>query len=216
MAYYPIVMQNMAIYYRNNTRICQALQVVVICEQSVNLILTITQDIEIFAKIWYNTHKIWKGCAHNISTKRRKKMTTMYIIWAVAIVVFAIAEAMTTQLVSIWFVIGSIAGLISALCKAPIVVQVIIFIAVSILMLIITRPIAKKKLTPRIEPTNADKCIGQEAIVTEEINNIQATGQAKTDGKIWSARSSNGDTIPNGTIVIVEKIEGVKLIVRQK
>lgn len=141
-------------------------------------------------------------------------MTSMYIIWAVAIVFFAVAEGMTTQLVSIWFVIGSIAGLVSAFLGAPIWLQVLIAVAVSILALVITRPIAKKRLTPRIEPTNADKCIGKEAIVVEEINNIESKGQAKADGKVWSARSLNGDIIPANTVVIVEKIEGVKLIVR--
>lgn len=143
-------------------------------------------------------------------------MTTMYIIWAVAIVFFAVAEGLTTQLVSIWFVIGSIAGLISAFLHAPIWLQVLIAVIVSILALVTTRPIAKKRLTPTIEPTNADKCIGKEAIVTEEINNIESKGQAKADGKIWSARSMNGDIIPANTVVIVEKIEGVKLIVKSK
>lgn len=143
-------------------------------------------------------------------------MTTMYIIWAVAIIFFAVAEGLTTQLVSIWFVIGSIAGLISAFCKAPISIQVGIFVAVSIIALVTTRPIAKKRLTPNVEPTNADRCVGQDAVVIEEINNIESLGQAKVDGKIWTARSSNGDIIPKDTIVIVEKIEGVKLIVRTK
>lgn len=143
-------------------------------------------------------------------------MTTMYIIWAVAIVFFAVAEGMTTQLVSIWFVIGSIAGLVSAFCKAPIWLQVVIFVAVSVIALVTTRPIAKRKLTPNVEPTNADRCVGQEAVVIEEINNIEAVGQAKADGKVWTARSSAGDIIPKGTIVVIEKIEGVKLIVRRK
>ena len=143
-------------------------------------------------------------------------MTTMCIIWACAIVLFAVAEAITVQLVSIWFVLGSIAGLIATFCGASIPVQIIIFIAVSIIALLLTRPIVKKKLTPRIESTNADRCIGQDAVVIEEINNINSTGQVKVDGKIWSARSSNDDIINEGEIVTVEKIEGVKLIVSTK
>lgn len=143
-------------------------------------------------------------------------MTTMYIVWAVAILVFTIAEGITAQLVSIWFVFGSIASLIATFCGATIPVQIIVFIAVSVVALLLTRPIVKKKLTPRIESTNADRCIGQDAVVTEEINNLNSTGQVKTDGKMWTARSSNGDIIPKDTIVTVEKIDGVKLIVKTK
>lgn len=143
-------------------------------------------------------------------------MTTMYIVWAAAIVVFAIAEGMTTQLVSIWFVIGSIAGLVSAFCNAPIWLQVVIAVAVSILALITTRPLVKKRLTPNVESTNLDRCIGMDALVIEDINNIIPTGQVKVDGKVWSARSADGDTISANTIVCVEKIDGVKLIVSKK
>lgn len=143
-------------------------------------------------------------------------MTTMYIVWAAAIVFFAVAEGLTTQLVSIWFVIGSIAGLISAFCKAPIWLQVVIAVAVSIVTLVITRPIAKKRLTPNVESTNLDRCIGMDALVIEDINNIVPTGQVKVDGKVWSARSADNDEIPANTIVSVEKIDGVKLIVSKK
>lgn len=143
-------------------------------------------------------------------------MTTMYIIWAVAIFFFAVTEGMTTQLVSIWFVLGSIAGFVSALFGLPIVAQVIIFIAVSVISLVLTRPIIKKRLTPRIQSTNADRCIGMDALVMEEINNIESRGQVKADGKIWSARSLNDEIIQKDAIVVVEKIEGVKLIVRTK
>lgn len=143
-------------------------------------------------------------------------METMYIVWACAIVIFAIAEGLTAQLVSIWFVIGAIAGLIASFCQASIPIQIIVFIAVSIIALLLTRPLVKKKLTPKIQSTNADRCIGQEAIVIEEINNIAPTGQVKADGKVWTARSSNGNIISKDEIVIVEKIDGVKLIVSEK
>lgn len=142
--------------------------------------------------------------------------TTMYIIWAVAIVVFGVLEGITAQLVSIWFVLGSIAGLIAAICNAPIILQVIIFVLVTIITLIATRPIVKKKLNTKIQPTNADRCIGQDGVVLEEINNLTPTGQVKADGKVWTARSSEQCIIPKNTIVTVEKIDGVKLIVRAK
>lgn len=142
--------------------------------------------------------------------------TTMYIVWAIAIVVFGFAEGVTAQLVSIWFVFGAIAGLIATFCGAPISIQIIIFIAVSIIALLLTRPIVKKKLTPKIESTNADRCVGQDAVVIEDIDNIASTGQVKADGKVWTARSSNGNVIKSGEIVVIEKIDGVKLIVSQK
>ena len=141
-------------------------------------------------------------------------MDKMYIVWAVAIVAFGILEGMTAQLVSIWFVLGSIAALIAAICGASLPVQVIIFVAVTIITLIATRPIVKKKINFKAEKTNADRCIGESAVVVEEINNLEARGQVKADGKVWTARSSDGSVIPENTIVTIEKIDGVKLIVK--
>ena len=103
-------------------------------------------------------------------------MDKMYIVWAVAIVVFGILEGMTAQLVSIWFVLGSIAALIAAICGASLPVQVIIFVAVTIITLIATRPIVKKRINTTFEKTNADRCIGNEAVVCEEIDNLKAKG----------------------------------------
>lgn len=142
--------------------------------------------------------------------------TTMYIIWAVAIVVFGILEGITAQLVSIWFVFGAIAGLVAAFCHAPITIQVAVFVLVTIITLIATRPIVKKKINTQIQPTNADRCIGQDGVVIEEINNLEPTGQVKADGKVWTARSFDQSIIPEGTVVTIEKIDGVKLIVRVK
>lgn len=142
--------------------------------------------------------------------------TTMYIFWAAAIIIFGIAEAATVQLISIWFVAGSIAALISALFGAAPIIQAIIFIAVSILALVITRPLVKKYINPQKENTNADRVIGQVGIVVEDIDNIRATGQVKVDGKTWTARSMDNSNIPAENEVIIEKIEGVKLIVRNK
>lgn len=141
---------------------------------------------------------------------------TAYIIWAVAIIVFGIAEAATAQLVSIWFVIGAVAGLISAFCGANFYVQLTVFIAVSVLALVITRPLVKKYIKPKKEHTNADRVLTQDGIVVEEINNTLGKGQVKVDGKLWTARSENGDIIPEGSIVKTEKISGVKLIVKIK
>ena len=143
-------------------------------------------------------------------------MTKMYILWAVAIVAFGFLEGITAQLVSIWFVLGSIGALITAFAGGDIKLQLIVFVAVSVLTLIATRPIIKKRLNSKVEKTNADRCIGQEAVVIEEINNLLPTGLVKADGKVWTARSSDKSIIPMDSIVTVEKIDGVKLIVSAK
>ncbi|MDD6728122.1 MAG: NfeD family protein [Eubacteriales bacterium] len=142
--------------------------------------------------------------------------TMIYAIWAVAIILFGIAEAVTAQLVSIWFVIGAVGGLIAAFCGANLYVQLIVFIAVSVLALVITRPLVKKYIKPKTEHTNADRILNQECIVTEEINNLKGIGQVKGDGKVWTARSADDSVIPAGSVVKVEKISGVKLIVKLK
>ena len=141
-------------------------------------------------------------------------MTKMYIFWAVAIVAFGFLEGITAQLVSIWFVLGSIGALITAFCGGDIKLQLIVFVAVTLVTLIATRPIVKKRLNSKVEKTNADRCIGREAVVTEDIDNLVPTGQVKADGKIWTARSATGEKIPAGAVVTVEKIDGVKLIVK--
>ncbi|MDE5984336.1 MAG: NfeD family protein [Eubacterium sp.] len=142
--------------------------------------------------------------------------TTVYIFWAAAILIFGIAEAVTIQLVSIWFLVGAIAALIAALCGASPVIQIIIFIAVSVLALVITRPFVKKFVSSKKQNTNYDRVIGQIGIVTEDIDNINAVGQVKADGKIWTARSIDNSIIPAGSEVIVDRIDGVKLIVKSK
>ncbi len=143
-------------------------------------------------------------------------MSKMMIIWIVLAAVFAIVEACTVQLVSIWFTIGALASLIAETLNASEAVQFVIFAAVSVLTLILTRPFVKKFSSSKIQPTNVDMHIGQEAVVTQDINNINATGTAKIKGIEWTARSVDGTQIPKGEIVTIKAIEGVKLIVERK
>lgn len=140
----------------------------------------------------------------------------IYIIWAAAIVVFGILEAVTAQLVSIWFVFGAIAALIASFFNVPFAIQVVIFVAVTVLALVITRPLVKKFINPKKVKTNADKVVGQAGIVVQDINNVEATGQVKVDGQIWTARSTGNNVIASGNEVIIERIDGVKLIVKNK
>ncbi len=137
------------------------------------------------------------------------------IFWAIAFVVLTIAELCTYQLVSIWFALGSLVSLICAILGLGILGQIIVFTVFSVLLLIATRPFVKKVLNNRIVPTNAELDIGKIAIVIEKINNTTSTGRVKLNGVDWAARSSDDSTIPTGTSVTVEKIEGSKLIVKK-
>ena len=139
----------------------------------------------------------------------------MTMIWIGAIVVFGIAEAMTAGLVSIWFVIGSVAGLIAAICNGPLWLQITLFFVVSVLTLIATRPLVKKMVYKDNVATNADRVLGNMARVTEAIDNTIPTGAVYIDGKTWTARSANGEVIAVSEMVRVVKMEGVKLIVEK-
>ncbi len=138
----------------------------------------------------------------------------MLIFWIVLLVVLIIIEAVTAQLVTIWFAAGAAAALVAELCGLEQWLQWVIFIAVSAVALVATRPLVKKITNKTVQPTNADRCIGQTAVVTEDIVNIDARGQVNVNGITWTARSSDGSVIKKDERVIVEKIEGVKLIVR--
>ena len=137
----------------------------------------------------------------------------MLIFWGILVVAFGALEAVTIQLVSIWFMLGAVASLISACFTHSVYIQGVIFIGVSLLSLCLTRPIVKKYLNGKAIPTNANRNIGREGIVTETINNIQNKGQIKVNGQIWSAKSASNSIIEKDTVVFVENIEGVKAIV---
>lgn len=131
-------------------------------------------------------------------------------------VIAAVLEAATAQLVSIWFVVGGIGGLIASLLGAELPVQILVFALVAAVTLMVTRPFVKKILDVKITGTNADRYLGKIAVVTVEINNTLGTGQVNVLGSIWTARSSDGAVLPVGARVVVESIDGVKLIVHPK
>lgn len=140
-------------------------------------------------------------------------MQQQAIFWLVLTVVFAMIEGLTPQMVTIWFAAGSLGALITAICGGPIWLQGIVFVTLSLVLLAATRPMAKRLLKAKPERTNADRLIGSIAIVTQDINNDEATGEAKASGQAWTARSAGGETIPAGTKVRVVEISGVKLMV---
>ena len=135
------------------------------------------------------------------------------IFWLVAMVVFMAAEAMTVTLVSIWFAAGALGAVLVALLGGGLMLQVTVFLALAIVLLFFLRGIVRKHFTPRLTRTNIDSVIGSTGIVITPVNNIAALGQVQINGMEWSARSTNNTHIPAGTLVKVDKIEGVKVFV---
>ena len=143
-------------------------------------------------------------------------METTSICWLVVFILLILIELATMGLTTIWFAGGAVAGFVASMLGSNVVIQAAAFFAVSILLLFFTRPFAVRYINSNKTKTNVDGLIGQEALVLEEINNIRETGCAKLEGKEWTARSMNDTVIPKDTVVTVERIEGVKLIVKAK
>ncbi|PKM74241.1 MAG: NfeD family protein [Firmicutes bacterium HGW-Firmicutes-16] len=137
----------------------------------------------------------------------------MTVVWAVLIVLFLIAEGATAGLTSIWFAAGALTALAAAFLDLPVWLQIVLFIVVSVGTLLMTRPLAKKYVNRKIQPTNADRAIGSVATVTERIDNVAGTGAVTLGGRMWTARSTTGEIVEEGTRTEVTAIEGVKLIV---
>lgn len=141
-------------------------------------------------------------------------MTT--IIWIAAIIIFGVVEAVTAGLVSIWFVIGGVGGLVVSILGGQIWLQVVVFFIVSIAALFLTRPLVRKISEKNKTATNADRVLGGIGRVTETIDNTIPSGEVYVDGKRWSARSVNGDVITPDTLVRITRMEGVRLFVEKK
>ncbi|MBQ2841892.1 MAG: NfeD family protein [Clostridia bacterium] len=138
----------------------------------------------------------------------------MLIFWIAMLVILIVVEAVTAQMVTIWFAAGAAAALVAEILGAEVWLQWIVFVVVSAVALVATRPLVKKLTKTRVQPTNADRCIGQTAIVVEDIDNVEGKGQVQVNGIIWTARSSDGSVFKKEEQVTVEKIDGVKLIVK--
>ena len=134
-------------------------------------------------------------------------------IWLIALVVLVVGEGITVGLTFIWFAVGALGGLIAAVLGAPIWVQIVVFLVLSGLSLALIRPFAARFLRTSRTATNADRVIGQTAVVTQTIDNVEGKGQVNVSGQIWSARSEHDVVIPSGAEVRVLRIEGVKLFV---
>ena len=136
------------------------------------------------------------------------------IVWFVLMLVFLIVEAACAiHLVSIWFAAGSLVAMLIAFLHGPMWLQVTLFILVSCALLALFWPFVKKFLNPHLTTPNVDAIIGTEGRVTTAIDNVSAVGQVKLGAMEWTARSTSGEPIPQGTLVKVDRIEGVKAFV---
>lgn len=140
-------------------------------------------------------------------------MSVALWIWIGLLVLFVIAEAATAQLVSLWFIAGSIVAAIMAALGLNFWVQIATFLLVSLVALLLLRPLIVKNLKPQLTPTNADMVIGKIAVVKETVDNTLGQGRVAVDGLDWTARSYYGDVLTKGDRVVVYAIDGVKLIV---
>ena len=135
------------------------------------------------------------------------------LIWLGLVVLFLIIEAATVTMVSLWFAGGALAALAISALGGGLLLQMLAFILVSTALLALLRPLARKHFTPKLTKTNVDSVIGTEGYVTADIDNVAATGTVKLGAMEWTARSVTGEKISTGTLVKVEKIEGVKAFV---
>ena len=139
-------------------------------------------------------------------------MELTVIIWFGLAIVFLVVEAACPlHLVSIWFVAGSLVAMVAAWLKWALWVQITLFLLVSGVLLALLWPVVRKHMNPKVEKTNVDAIVGIKGLVTASIDNVAAA--VKLNGMEWTARSTSGDPIPAGTLVKVDRIEGVKVFV---
>ena len=137
--------------------------------------------------------------------------------WLLLIAALLVVEAMTAGLTTIWFAGGAAVALVCAFLGGPFWLQTGLFAAVSLILLLVTRPLALKYMRKGNGKNSLDRMIGKEVLVTEKIDNLQGTGEAQLDGQFWMARSDDSDqTIEKGEVAVIRSIQGVKLIVGRK
>lgn len=137
----------------------------------------------------------------------------MALIWFIAFVILLIIEMVTINLVSIWFAIGAIASMITTFITDSILIQIVVFLIVSVISLLLTKPLMKKFKKFDFQPTNSDRVIGKIGEVVKKISKNEY-GEVKVFGNIWTATSD--DVIDVGSKVKVVSIDGVKLIVKKE
>lgn len=142
-------------------------------------------------------------------------MSETIVFWLIVLIISIVVEVATLGLMSIWFAGGALVAIVAALLHAPIALQIILFLVVSIMLLFFTRPIAVKYFNKDRVKTNVESMVGRQAIVISEIDNLHGIGQVNVSGQEWSARSNDDDIrLAVGAVVDVVAIDGVKLIVK--
>lgn len=136
------------------------------------------------------------------------------VMWLVLIIILIIIEVATTAYISLWFILGALAAMFLSFATENITILIAVFLFVSFIFLILFRPFALKYAKPKAK-SNIDALIGAEGIVIETINNIANTGKVKVMGQEWSAISEDNKVIETGKKIIVLKITGIKLIVKE-
>ena len=134
-------------------------------------------------------------------------------VWLGLMILFLIAEGATVSLVSLWFAAGAVVAMFAALLGAGVWLQTGLFLVVSGALLLMLRPIVRRYLVPKITATNVDSLVGATGLVTVAIDNVTASGQVKLGAMEWTARSTTGENIPQGILIRVDRIEGVKVYV---
>ena len=135
-------------------------------------------------------------------------------LWLFVAIAAVVVESMTCDLVAIWFVPGALTAMLLSMFVSSIGWQVAIFLGLSVVVLVLAKTVFKKYM-PKTKKNvmNADAMIGARAVVTEEIDNLHGTGSVRVNGVAWTARATDPEaTIPQGSVVIVKQIAGVKLI----
>lgn len=137
-------------------------------------------------------------------------------VWLGIVVLSVVVEISTVSLVSIWFMPSALIAMILAFCGVPLWIQILVFLVLSIVCIFLMKPLSKKLFGVKHVATNADSVIGEEAIVIEDINNLEARGQVKVRGQVWTARAADKDAVyARGEVLNVIAIEGVKLICKK-
>lgn len=137
----------------------------------------------------------------------------MLYVWIAVLVAAVVVEALTNDFVAIWFFPASLVSMILSLFDTPPWLQILLFLAIGLVLVVATRPLCRRFLSTKEEKTNVDAIVGKVCIVTEEIRNIEEQGEVKVGGLCWSARSVDGRVIAMGEQVTVREVQGVKLIV---
>lgn len=141
-------------------------------------------------------------------------MQNIWLFWLILAAIMFIGEIVTAGFLLFWVGLGALVSLVLAIFGVPTVIQIVVFLIVTALLIMFTKPIVDKTLKPTFTPTNVDKIIGKQGYVIKEINNVLGTGQVKVGHEVWTAESEDNENIPQDSYVTVSKVNGVKVVVK--